>query len=113
MASVVDELNVFHVHNVNRVIAFKRWVVGSGRDVIVVASVHESTYWSYSLGFPRGGRWLEVFNRDVYDHWVNPIVAGNGSSVNADGPPMHGLPCSANVVIPANGFVVFAHDRGD
>ena len=47
-----------------------------------------------------------------YDNWVNPIAAGNGSGVNADGPPLHGLPCSANVVIPANGFVVFAPMAG-
>jgi 1,4-alpha-glucan branching enzyme len=108
-----EAINVFHVHNDNRVIAFQRWVVGAGRDVVVVVSLNESTYWSYSIGFPGPGQWLEVFNSDVCDHWVNPIVAGNGSGVNADGPPMHGLPCSASVVIPANGFLVFARDRGD
>jgi 1,4-alpha-glucan branching enzyme len=95
------------------VIAFQRWVVGTGRDVVVAASVSESTYYSYSIGFPGGGWWLEVFNSDVYDNWVNPIVAGNGMGVNAGGPPMHGLPASASIVIPANGFVVFARDRGD
>jgi 1,4-alpha-glucan branching enzyme len=108
-----EGINVFHVHDGNRVVAFQRWVVGAGRDVVVAASLNESTYWSYALGFPSSGRWLEVFNSDVYDHWVNPIAAGNGSGVNADGPPMHGLPCSATVVIPANGFVAFARDRGD
>ena len=43
----------------------------------------------------------------------NPIIAGNGSGVDADGPLMRGLPCSASIVIPANGFVVFARDGGD
>lgn len=108
-----ETINVFHVHDGNRVIAFQRWVEGAGRDVVVAASLNESTDWSYALGFPGPGRWLEVFNSDVYDHWVNPMVAGNGSGVTADGPPMHGLPCSASVVIPANGFVVFARDPGD
>jgi 1,4-alpha-glucan branching enzyme len=28
------------------------------------------------LGFPIPGFWREVFNSDVYDHWVNPKVAG-------------------------------------
>lgn len=64
-------------------IAFRRWVVGMGRDVVVAAILNELTYWSYILGFPGPGRWLEVFDSDVYDHWVNPIVAGNGSGVNA------------------------------
>lgn len=34
-------------------------------------------------------------NSDVYDNWVNPLVAGNGGGVNADGPPLHGLAASA------------------
>ena len=39
---------------------------------------------------------------------MNPIVAGNGGGINASGPPLHGFQASANIVIPANGFVVFA-----
>ena len=56
----------------------------------------------------RRGRWREVFNSDVYDNWVNPLVAGNGGGVNADGPPLHGLPASAALAIPANGLLIFA-----
>ena len=108
-----DAVNVFHVHDQNRVIAFQRWVVGAGRDVVVAATLADSTYWGYSIGFPGTGFWREVFNSDVYDNWVNPIAAGNGDGVTASGPPMHGLPCSASIVIPANGFVVFARDGGD
>ena len=108
-----DAVNVFHVHDGNRVVAFQRWVVGSARDVVVAATLAETTYHGYALGFPGGGFWQEVFNSDIYDNWVNPIAAGNGIGVNADGPPMHGMPCSASVVIPANGFVVFARDGGD
>jgi len=103
----------FHVHDDNRVLAFHRWLDGIGRDVVVVASLSESTYWRYAVGLPRGGRWLEVFNSDVYDNWVNPIAAGNGGAVEAGGPPLHGLSASAEIVIPANGVVVFARDAGD
>jgi 1,4-alpha-glucan branching enzyme len=108
-----DAVNVFHVHDQNRVVAFQRWVVGAGRDVVVAATLSETTYRGYAIGFPGPGRWLEVFNSDVYDNWVNPIAAGNGGAVTADGPPLHGLPASAAIVIPANGFVVFARDGGD
>jgi 1,4-alpha-glucan branching enzyme len=31
-------INVFHVHNANRVIAFQRWLEGVGRDVVVVVN---------------------------------------------------------------------------
>src|SRR6266702_4578813 len=102
-----DGLNVFYTSDEDRVIAFHRWVVGRGNDVVVVASLGESTRWGYRVGFPSAGRWAEVFNSDVYDHWVNPEVAGNAGGVDAEWVPMHGLAASASVVIPANGLVVF------
>ena len=61
---------------------------------------------SYEIGLPRSGQWREVFNSDVYDHWVNPSVAGNGGGVQADGGPLHGFDHSVRVVIPANALIV-------
>lgn len=103
-----EGLNVFHVHDGNRVLAFQRWVPGRGQDVVVVASFSESTHWGYSLGFPSAGFWQEAFNSDVYDNWVNPWGAGNGGGVQAGDAPQHGLPASARLVIPANSVLVFA-----
>lgn len=107
-----ETVRVFHVHRDNRVIAFHRWIEGVGRDVVVIASLNESTWRSYELGFPGQGEWLELFNSDVYDHWVNPNAAGNGGSIVANGGLMHGMPASAGVTIPANALLVFARDRG-
>ena len=103
-----DNVHPYYTNDTDRVIAFHRWLDGSGQDVIVVATLADSTWWNYQLGFPIGGYWTEVFNSDVYDNWVNPIVAGNGGGIDASGPPMHGFAASASVVIPANGVVVFA-----
>jgi 1,4-alpha-glucan branching enzyme len=103
-----DNVNPFHVHDLNRVIAFHRWMEVTGQDVVVVATLSETTWYNYSIGFPYSGSWAEIFNSDVFDNWVNPIVAGNGGGVSASGPPMHGFQASATIVIPANGFVVFA-----
>ncbi|MGA2880230.1 MAG: alpha amylase C-terminal domain-containing protein, partial [Bryobacteraceae bacterium] len=103
-----DNVNPFHVHDANRVLAFHRWLEGTGQDVVVVATLSETTWYNYNVGFPGPGAWAEVFNSDVYDNWVNPIVAGNGGGITASGPPMHGFSASASIVIPANGFVVFA-----
>ena len=108
-----DTMHVFHVHEDNRIIAFHRWLEGIGRDIVVVASLNESTFWHYQLGFPGRGRWLEVFNSDYFDHMPNPQVAGNHGSTQAQAIPLHGLPCSADLVIPANGILVFARDSGD
>ncbi|OQW37607.1 MAG: hypothetical protein A4E19_13090 [Nitrospira sp. SG-bin1] len=108
-----ENLNVFHVHEDNRIIAFHRWIDGVGRDVVVVCSLNESTFWSYEMGFPQGGPWLEVFNSDVYENWVNPWTAGNQGGVFAGGDGRHGLPSVASIVIPANSILVFARDQGD
>ena len=111
-----EGLNAFFVSDADRVIAFQRWVVGVGRDCVVVATLSEQTWWRYRVGFPSAGRWAEVFNSDAYDSCnangvtVNPQVAGNAGGVDAEWMPMHGLPASASVVIPANGVVVFAKE---
>lgn len=104
---------VIHVSSADRVIAFQRWVEGIGRDVVVVASLREKTWFGYQIGFPRAGHWLEVFNTDVYENWVNPGTFGNGGAIEASGGPMHGLDASAFLTIPANGILVFALDPGD
>jgi 1,4-alpha-glucan branching enzyme len=103
-----DNVNAFHIHDANRVIAFQRWLEGTGQDVIVVATLAEDTWYNYAVGFPNGGAWKEIFNSDLYDNFPNPVVAGNGGGIVASGPPMHGFSTSAAITIPANGFVVFA-----
>jgi 1,4-alpha-glucan branching enzyme len=110
-----EGVNVFHVQNDNRVIAMHRWVPGVGRDIVVVASSNESTFYNYGyrLGFPERGHWKEVFNSDVYDQWVNPNVQGNPGGITADGPARDGLPTSAAITLPANSILVFAGDQGD
>ncbi|MGJ5176967.1 alpha amylase C-terminal domain-containing protein [Bradyrhizobium oligotrophicum] len=98
---------IVHAHDGNRVLAFHRWD-GAGDDVIVIASLNETPWRDYAIGFPATGQWKEVFNSDVYDNWVNPDVVGNNGAVTATGPALHGQPSSAMVTIPANGVLVFA-----
>lgn len=99
---------LIHVHDGNRVLAFQRWLPGEGGNVVVVLSLANETQYGYELGFPVAGDWREVFNSDVYDHWVNPQARGNGGGVKAYGGPLHGLPASAAVTLPANSILVFA-----
>jgi 1,4-alpha-glucan branching enzyme len=109
-----EGLNVFYTSDIDRVLAFQRWVPGQGQDVVVVASLGESTRYHYPLGFPSAGHWTEIFNSDVYDSCnanqvlINPQVAGNNGGIDANGPPMHNLPASASITIPANSVLFFA-----
>ena len=97
-----------HAHDQNRVLAFHRWVEGAGHDVIVVVYLAPFNWFGYRIGFPGGGEWREVFNSDVYEHWVNPVVIGNGGRVVADPHPLHDLGYSAALVLPANSLLIFA-----
>jgi len=79
-----EGIRVPQVHNHDRIIVVHRWLEGEGRDLLVVASLNETTLDGYPVDLPWPGRWQEVFNSDVYDHFPNPWVTGNGGSVFAD-----------------------------
>ncbi len=59
------DVNVHHVNNPDKVIAFHRWANGGpGDDVVVIVNMANRTYYSYRIGLPRGGRWHVRFNSD-------------------------------------------------
>jgi Alpha amylase, C-terminal all-beta domain len=64
---------VFHI---------QRWVPGVGEDLVIVASFANRTWFGYQIGFPRGGRWLEVFNSEAYDTY---FPQGNRGEAQAHG----------------------------
>lgn len=59
-------VNVHHVNNTGKVIAYHRWENGGpGDDVVVVANFSNTYFPSYNIGFPRGGLWYVRFNSDA------------------------------------------------
>jgi 1,4-alpha-glucan branching enzyme len=95
---------IVHVHDGNRVLAFTRGVEGDNA-IMVVCSLNEMPWRDYAIGFPAAGTWRLLFDSDDYEQGA---VLGRDRAVAANGPPMHGRPCSAHVTIPANGLLVFA-----
>ncbi len=92
-------VNVFHINDTDKVIAYHRWQNGGpGDDVIVVANFGNTSYDSYTIGFPRNGAWYVRFNSDWngygndfgnhpgYDTTAGPAVGGSTD----------GLPCAGN-----------------
>lgn len=60
-----QHLNVHHVNDADKLIAFHRWDQGGpGDDVLVVANFADRAYPSYLLGAPRAGLWQVRFNSD-------------------------------------------------
>jgi 1,4-alpha-glucan branching enzyme len=89
-------VNVFHVNNTAKVIAYHRWWNGGpGDDVIIAANFSNQAFTNYNIGMPRAGRWRVRFNSDwigydsSYDNWATSDVhalagAKDGLSYNAD-----------------------------
>jgi 1,4-alpha-glucan branching enzyme len=103
-----ESLRVSTRNSLDRVIAIHRWIEGSGQDLLVVANLQEQSRSGYRIGFPSGGVWRELFNSDVYDGFPNSNAVGNDGAVTAQGGfGWDGMPASAAITLPANGFIVF------
>lgn len=103
-----QNLNVFHLDNGNKTLAYHRWERGgAGDDVVVVANFSNVPLSNLNIGFPRGGEWHVLFNSgaNVYD-----LSFTNGESFDTTANPggKDGLPFNANVGIGAYSVVILA-----
>jgi 1,4-alpha-glucan branching enzyme len=105
-----QHVNVHHVNNADKVIAFHRWEDGGpGDDVMVIANFANRSYDSYTLGFPRAGGWRVRFNSDWQGYspdFGNQLgydtFAGDGSR--------DGMSFEANVGLGRYSVVIFSQD---
>jgi 1,4-alpha-glucan branching enzyme len=94
-----NHVNVFHVNDADKLVAYHRWRDGGpGDDVVVVANFADRTYPAYRIGFPRGGAWRVRLNSDarVYD---GSFGDAPGYDAWAGGPGADGMPCAGDVGI--------------
>ena len=94
-----QSLNVFHVNDAAKLVAFHRWDRGGpGDDVVVVVNLANQSYNSYRLGFPRAGVWSVSFNSDWNGY--SPDFGNHLSyDTTASQPGTDGMPYSGNVGI--------------
>jgi len=106
-----QQINVHHVNNTDKVIAFHRWENGGpGDDVVIVANFGNRSYDSYALGFPRAGDWRVRFNSDWQGYSAD---FGNqlGYDTSAgDGSP-DGMPFQANVGVGPYSVLILSQDN--
>ena len=103
-----QHVNVFHLNDADKLVAFHRWDRGGpGDDVLVVANFANRAYDSYTIGFPRPGLWRVRFNSDWNGY--SPDF-GNGFSYDtvAEGGPRDGLPFSGNVGVGPYSAVILS-----
>ena len=94
-----QSLNVFHVNDAEKVIAFHRWDRGGpGDDVVVLINMANQSYASYSIGFPRGGLWKVRFNGD-WNGYSSDFGNHLSYDTTASQPGRDRMPFSGNVGI--------------
>jgi 1,4-alpha-glucan branching enzyme len=103
-------LNVFHVNDADKLIAFHRWENGGPRDdVVVVLNFANRTYPSYTLGLPRVGLWKVRFNSD-WVGYADDFGNVEGYDTTAEAPGRDGLPCQGNVGIGPYTALILSQD---
>ncbi len=105
-----QNLNLFHVDNNGKVIAFHRWDQGGGGDdVLCVFNFKNTTYTNYRIGVPRSGSWTVAFNSDWTGY--SPLF-GNLFSPNfqADAQSWDGLPYSGQVNLAPYSCLILTKD---
>src|SRR5262249_588248 len=103
-----QNLNVFHVDNGNKTLAYHRWENGgAGDDVVVVANFSNVPRKELNIGFPRGGQWHVRFNSGakVYEPAFND---GDSFDTTANGGARDGLNFNANVGVGAYSLVILS-----
>jgi 1,4-alpha-glucan branching enzyme len=104
-------INVFHLNERDKVIAFHRWRDGGpGDDVVVVASFSNRPFARYQIGLPRGGRWKVRFDSDALaygpDHGGSVITEVDAVAGGRDG-----LAFTGDVVLGAYSAVILSQER--
>lgn len=105
-----NHINVHHVNNTDKLIAFHRWDNGgAGDDVVVVANFSDTGYSGYNIGFPSAGVWKVRFNSDWsgYDSAFGNWASSNTTAVLG---VKDGMGYNANVGIGPYTVVILSKD---
>jgi 1,4-alpha-glucan branching enzyme len=103
-----QNLNVFHVDNGNKTLAYHRWENGgAGDDVVVIANFSNVPLKNLNVGFPRAGQWHVRFNSgaNVYDRLFQD---GDSFDTTANSEAKDGLNFNANVGVGAYSLVILS-----
>jgi 1,4-alpha-glucan branching enzyme len=105
-----ENVNVYHINNADKVIAFHRWEQGgNGDDVVVMLNFANRSYASYRIGFPRGGSWRVRFNSD-WSGYDAAFGSWPSFDTNTDGGPQDSMPVSGSVGLGPYSAVILSQD---
>ena len=107
-------VNVHHMNDNDKVIAFHRWLDGGVKDdVVVVASFsHRDIEQGYRIGLPCEGNWIVRFNSDWKGYSPEFHDVGNPDGiVVAEKTPQDGCDFSGAVSLPPYGLLILSQEE--
>ncbi|MFH0823408.1 MAG: alpha-amylase family glycosyl hydrolase, partial [Pseudomonadota bacterium] len=105
-------INVHHLNNTDKVIAFHRSQNGGpGDDVVVVVNFANKSHTRYALGFPRGGMWRVRLNTDARVYGPDFGNQGGYDTVARYGPKDR-MNFRAEVGLGPYSVVILSQDEG-
>ncbi len=106
-----EHINVYHVNNADKVIAFHRWENGGpGDDVVVVANFADRSYDSYTIGMPREGIWRVRFNSD-WQGYSPDFGSQPGYDTLGNDVPLDNMPFQANIGVGPYSVLILSQDN--
>lgn len=103
-----QHINVYHVNDDDKLLAFHRWDAGGrGDDVVVVANFANVVHESYRIGLPNDGCWQLRFNSDLslYDEDFSDLHVRD---LTASPIAHNGLPYSATLTVAPYTALIFS-----
>ena len=97
-----QNIDILHVSNSNRIIAFKRW--SGDEEVIIMASLNNTPF---ANGYIMEKDWLAIPNASWKEIFNSDAIAYGGQNIGNGGAIVPSSQNRLNVIIPANGFVIF------
>ncbi|MEL7626725.1 MAG: alpha-amylase family glycosyl hydrolase [Anaerolineaceae bacterium] len=104
-------LNVFHVNEENKLVAFQRWDQhGKGDDVVVVVNFANEFEENYQIGLPDGGLWKLRLNSDA-KIYSDALANTNSADVEAQPGEKDGLSHHGSINIGPYSILIYSQDR--
>ncbi len=105
-----QHVDVYHVNQKDKVLAFHRWDRGGPKDSVLVAvNMANQSYTYYTLGFPREGVWRVRFNSD-WRGYDSTFGNQHCHDVVAQRTPADGLPCQGTVGLGPYSMIILSQD---
>lgn len=101
-------IELYHVNDAAKVIAFRRWMDGGeGDETVVVLNFSHQAHAHYRVGLPAEGTWHLRFNSDWRGY--SPLFGDHPAfDVEAEAAPQDDQPCSGVVSVGPYSAVVFS-----